>query len=101
MVGAASFEFGIKGPWIPHQNTTHGFLADFFGDCQIIAIQATAIGSAVQFSTKALAVQFETIGLFASTTHILNFITVIIFNFRGRSGSGTAFLLFGVFVIVR
>jgi hypothetical protein len=78
--GRVFFEFRIKGRRIPQQNTLYGFFAFRFFRHDIVAIQTATIGPTIQFGLKALTIEFETPGLFARTTHILDFTPMRRFN---------------------
>jgi len=79
-------EFGVKGQRIAAQNVAHGVLAQRLVGRRVGAVVAAAVGPAVEFDAKTLAVQFETARLFAGAAHVFNFVPVVGRDLRGRLG---------------
>lgn len=75
------FEFGVEGYRISRQNVAHCFFALFFVFARIVTRQTTAINTAVELNTEALAVQFETPRLFARASHVLNLVSMVRLDF--------------------
>lgn len=80
-------EFGLKSVGISCQNNSNRCLAFEIVLRQIVTGQTSTILAAVNFHTKALTVQFQALGLFASTSHGSHLFSVKVFDLRGRGGT--------------
>jgi len=87
-------EFGVKCERIALQNVAHGFLPLRFVGRRVGAVVAAAVGAAVDLDAKALAVEFQALGLFARAAHVFDFVPVDRGDLSWRTGQ-FAFLFVG------